>query len=160
MAQISTSKTDFSVRRAESGDRDKLVDIWWRSALATHHFVSRAALEELLPEVRALRLEYLETWVLCSPALEAIGFLVTEGQAIEALFVAPEWHRRGAGTRLMRQAQLVADRLSVEVNEQNVGALQFYIAQGFKIVARSPTDRSGRPYPLLLLEESPRHAST
>jgi putative acetyltransferase len=48
----------------------------------------------------------------------------------------------------------MAERLTVEVNEQNSAALAFYRAQGFEIVGRSVTDRSGLPYPLLHLEES------
>ena len=104
----SDSEVNFSVRRAVPDDRDRLVDIWWRSTRATHHFLSTSELEALLPEVRALRLELLQTWVLCAPESEAIGFLVMDGNAVEALFIAPEWRRRGGGTRLMRLADLMA----------------------------------------------------
>ena len=154
MSGVPDSQTSFSIRRAVPEDADRLVDIWWHSAQATHHFLSRRELEALLPEVRALRLETLQTWVLCSPGSGAIGFLVMEGRSVEGLFIAPEWRRRGGGRRLMSQARLLADRLTVEVNEQNADALAFYRAQGLEIVHRSPTDRSGRPYPLLHLEES------
>ncbi len=153
MADSSESGTGFSIRRAVPEDRDRLVDIWWRSARATHHFLSAGELEILLPEVRALRLELLETWVLCSPGSGAVGFMVMEGSAVEALFIVPERRRLGGGARLMRQARQLADRLTVEVNEQNAAALAFYVAQGFEIVSRSSTDRAGRAYPLLLLEE-------
>lgn len=146
--------TAFNIRRAVAGDRDCLVDIWWRSARATHDFLSARELESLLPEVRALRLEQLQTWVLCAPQGEAVGFLVMEGRAVEALFIAPEWQRRGGGTRLMCHARMKAKRLRVDVNEQNAGALAFYVAQGFEIVSRSATDGAGRPYPLLHLQES------
>jgi putative acetyltransferase len=144
----------FNLRRAVPDDRDRLVDIWWRSARATHHFVSARDFETLLPRVRALRLETLQTWVLCVSHSEAIGFLVMEGRAVDALFIAPEWQRSGGGARLIRQARQMAERLTVEVNEQNSAALAFYRAQGFEIVGRSVTDRSGLPYPLLHLEES------
>lgn len=145
---------EFSIRRATPADRDRLVDIWWRSARATHHFLSEAELGVLLPEVRALRLETLQTRVLCSPDSEAIGFLVMEGNAIEALFIVPEWRGRGGGRLLVNEARRVAGRLTVEVNEQNTAALGFYRAEGFQIVRRSATDRAGRAYPLLHLEES------
>src|SRR6476659_8199630 len=62
----------FNLRRAVPGDRDSMVDIWWRSARATHHFVSARDFETLLPRVRALRLETLQTWVLCVSHSEAI----------------------------------------------------------------------------------------
>jgi len=149
----------FSIRRAVPDDRDRLVDIWWRSARATHRFLSAGELDALLPEVRALRLETLQTSVLCSPDSGAVGFLVMEGRAIEALFIVPEWLRRGGGTCLLRQAGSCVERLTVEVNEQNIDAVAFYRARGFEIVRRSATDGSGRPYPLLHLEESPEAAA-
>lgn len=148
------SATAFRIRRAAPEDRDRLVEIWWRSARATHHFLSANQLEALLPEVRALQLEKLHTWVLCAPNSDSVGFLVMEGRAVDALFIAPEWLRRGGGTRLMRHARLIAGPLTVEVNEQNAAAVEFYLAQGFQITRRSPIDSAGRPYPLLYLEES------
>jgi putative acetyltransferase len=144
----------FSIRRAAADDRDRLVDIWWRSALASHRFLSTSELEALLPEVRDLNLETLQTWVLCAPDSEAVGFLVMNGREVDALFIAPQWVRRGGGTRLLRHARRIAGPLTVEVNEQNIDAVEFYLARGFEIVRRTPTDRAGRPYPLLCLEET------
>jgi len=147
--------TAFYIRRARPDDRERLVDIWWRSASATHRFLSMAQLEALLPDVRTLQLESLDTWVLCAQTAEAIGFLVMDGRSVDALFIAPDWLRRGGGSQLLRHARLLTGALTVEVNEQNDGALKFYLANGFAIAGRSPTDRAGRAYPLLYLEELP-----
>jgi len=146
--------TLFHIRRVLPDDGACLVDIWWRSASATHKFLSPPQLAALLPEVKALGLETLDTWVLCAPASQPVGFLVMKGRSVEALFIAPEWLRRGGGSRLMRHARLLAGPLTVEVNEQNRDAVEFYLAQGFAIVRRSPVDSAGRPYPLLHLEEA------
>jgi len=155
MPTVSSSPTSFSIRRAMPDDRERLVDIWWRSASATHQFLSKPQLEALLPEVTALGLEALDTWVLCATPETVVGFLVMDGRAVDALFIAPEWLRRGGGSLLLEQARRVARPLTVEVNEQNTAALEFYRAQGFEIMRRSPVDSAGRPYPLLYLEESP-----
>jgi putative acetyltransferase len=106
----------------------------------------------------ALQLEDLDTWVLCAPPEADVGFLVMSGSAVEALFIAPEWLRRGGGSRMLRHARDLAGPLTVDVNEQNADALAFYRTQGFEIVRHSPVDDAGRPYPLLHLEE-PRSAS-
>jgi len=148
------SPSSFHIRRALPDDRERLIDIWWRSASATHRFLSRPHLEALLPEVRALQLETRDTWVLCTSPEATVGFLVINGRAVEALFIAPEWLRRGGGRRLLLHARELAGPLTVEVNEQNSDALAFYLAQGFAIVRRSPVDSGGRPYPLLYLKES------
>jgi len=145
--------TSFQIRRAIPDDRERLIDIWWRSASATHRFLSRLQLEALLPQVRALRLETLDTWVLCAQPENAVGFLVMNGRTVDGLFIAPEWLRRGGGSRMLRHARELAGPLAVDVNEQNTDALAFYRAQGFEIVRRSPVDNAGRPFPLLHLEE-------
>jgi hypothetical protein len=44
--------------------------------------------------------------------------------------------------------------LSIEVNEQNLEATQFYVAHGFAVVRRSDLDLEGRPFPLLRMRES------
>jgi putative acetyltransferase len=146
--------TSFRIRRATPDDRERLIDIWWRSASVTHRFLSTAQLEALLPEVTALRLETLDTRVLCASPDNTVGFLVMNGRAVDGLFIAPEWRRCGGGSWLLRHARQIAGPLTVEVNEQNTEALEFYRAQGFEIVRRSPVDDAGRPYPLLYLEES------
>jgi putative acetyltransferase len=145
---------DFRIRRASHADRELLVDIWWRSAQATHRFLAAKQLEALMPEVRAMHLEKLDTWVLCAPESNAIGFLVMNGRDVDALFIAPEWLRQGGGRLLLAHARALAGSLTVQVNEQNLDALKFYLAHGFAIVARSETDSGGRPYPLLHLAQS------
>jgi len=44
--------------------------------------------------------------------------------------------------------------LAVDVNEQNEAALGFYKALGFSVVARSPTDAGGRPFPILHMKRA------
>ena len=39
----------------------------------------------------------------------------------------------------------------VDVNDQNLSALNFYKAKGFRIISRDETDDVGRPYPILHL---------
>ena len=68
---------------------------------------------------------------------------------MEALFLAPEFLRRGGGRRLVRHAQELRGELTVDVNEQNPAARQFYEACGFVAEGRSELDSDGRPFPLL-----------
>jgi len=154
MAVPRSSSPDFRIRRASNADRDVLVDIWWRSAQATHRFLEARELEVLRPEVQAMHLENLDTWVLCDPESNAIGFLVLNGRDVEALFIVPEWLRQSGGSLMLAHARALAGSLTVQVNEQNLDALKFYLAHGFAIVGRSETDSGGRPYPLLHLAQS------
>jgi len=80
---------------------------------------------------------------------DPIGFLGYSNATIEALFVDPRYHRTGAGRFLVAHAQsLAAGPLMVDVNEQNDAAIRFYVALGFTVVSRSPTDGGGRPFPI------------
>jgi putative acetyltransferase len=68
---------------------------------------------------------------------------------VESLFLAPEFHKRGGGRRLIEHARARHDELTVDVNEQNTAAVAFYRACGFIVEGRSELDDDGRPYPLL-----------
>jgi putative acetyltransferase len=147
----------MSIRRASPADRDVLLDIWLRSVRATHKFLSETDIQSFLPLVR----DYLgsaesEIWILRSDSGVPMGFLGMSGSKMQALFLAPEFHRRGAGRRMVRFAQQLRGELTVDVNEQNPAACRFYQACGFVIDGRSELDGTGRPFPLLHLRLSDR----
>ena len=92
-------------------------------------------------------------WAPVSAADAVIGFLGMGSDTIDALFIDPDCHGLGGGTFLVTHAQrLSAGPLSVEVNEQNDGAVKFYQALGFTVVSRSPVDGGGRPFPVLRMK--------
>jgi putative acetyltransferase len=148
--QAVEGKKVMHIRRATPADREGLLDIWLRSVRATHTFVSAEDIQSFLPLVR----DYFasggsEFWVLCSDSGVTLGFMGMSGSKIEALFLAPEIHRRGGGRKLVQHAQALRGELTVDVNEQNAAAGRFYEACGFVAEGRSELDETGRPYPLL-----------
>ena len=92
-----------------------------------------------------------EMWVATDAGDFPIGFLVMDGTIIDALFVDPGFHGRGYGSALVDHALSLAPNATVDASEQASNALPFYLAKGFRIVGRSPTDGQGRPYPLVHL---------
>jgi ribosomal protein S18 acetylase RimI-like enzyme len=149
---------DVSVRPARAADRDGLVELWERSARATHHFLRGEDIAALRPLVAVeLASGAIDWWVAESAAGELRGFLGFANDAIEGLFVDPEHARQGVGQRLVEHAQSLAtsNALRVDVNEQNEAAVRFYEARGFAVVGRSPTDSEGRPFPLLHMRRQP-----
>ena len=140
----------MQIRRGTPKDRDVLFDVWLRSVEATHAFVSEDDIQAFKPLVR----EYLssndtEFWVLCDADGAIAGFMGMAGPKMESLFLAPEFHRRGGGRRLVEHARALYGELTVDVNEQNTSAVEFYKACGFLVEGRSELDDDGRPYPLL-----------
>lgn len=152
----------MTIRRANPADRNVLLDIWLRSVRATHAFLTEDDIQSLLPHVRDyLASDTPEFWVLCSDAGELMGFMGLSDSKMESLFLAPEYHGRGGGRRLVRHAQELHGELTTDVNEQNPAALRFYEACGFVVDGRSEVDDAGRPFPLLHLRlaatNPPRH---
>lgn len=140
----------MTIRRATVDDRDVLFDVWLRAVGATHTFVSEADITSFQPLVRDyLASNATEFWVLCGADGAVMGFMGMAGSRIESLFLAPEFHRRGGGRRLIDHARSLADTLTVDVNEQNTAAVGFYKACDFVVEGRSELDETGRPYPLL-----------
>jgi putative acetyltransferase len=142
----------MQIRRATPKDRDVLFDVWLRSVEATHAFVSDTDIQAFKPLVRDyLASKDTEFWVLCRADGAVTGFMGLAGPKMESLFLAPEFHRRGGGRRLVEHARGRYDELTVDVNEQNTAAVAFYKACGFLVDGRSELDDTGRPYPLLHL---------
>ncbi len=69
-----------------------------------------------------------------------IGLIGVEGNYVDGLWIHPNYHRRGIGTKLMRDAETNAldqghTTMSVEYSEFNAGASRFYLAIGYREVS-------------------------
>ncbi|MFC3228206.1 acetyltransferase [Marinibaculum pumilum] len=141
-----------------AADRDALHGIWDRAVRATHGFLSPAHHAEIS---RMLHRDYLgrAELLVAVRAIAArevlLGFMGMTGRHIDALFIDPAASGCGLGRRFVAQARRRGVPLTVDVNEQNTGALGFYLHLGFVRVGRSPCDGDGRPYPILHLREPP-----
>ena len=136
----------ISLRPSEAADAETLLQIWRDAVDRTHDFLSpedRAAIDPLVAE-----------YVGTSPLLVALvdgttaAFMGVTGRNIDSLFIDPRRHRMGIGRHLVDQ---VARPATVEVNEQNAGAVAFYRQLGFEVTGRTELDGDGRPYPLLYM---------
>ncbi|MFG0238205.1 acetyltransferase [Brevibacillus porteri] len=133
--------------------RDQLVDIWYRAVCCTHHFLTQEDIEFYKNMVKNEALSAVEVWMEINEKKEPVGFIGLDGTKIEMLFVDPEYHGKGIGSRLLEHAERkYGPHLKVDVNEQNEGAHAFYKRYGFVQTGRSELDGSGKPFPLLHLD--------
>jgi GNAT superfamily N-acetyltransferase len=133
-----------TIRRATPRDAEAIVELWWRSALATRDCVSAEETAALRPEVAALDLAARRTWLACTGAGLPAGLFTARGVKVDALYVHPPWIRSGIGTRLVAHAARSHGRLRVDVNERNEPARAGHHACGVVVIGRSPTDDAGR----------------
>ena len=146
------------IRGARPADRPTLFDIWERSVRATHTFLTEADIAFLEPKV----VDYLANdasnfVVVCDGEGSIAGFMALGADEIEALFLAPQYLRRGLGTQLIAEARKRRPgiALRLDVNEQNEGARRFYEARGFVVDGRSEVDDQGLPFPMLHMRSRP-----
>lgn len=143
-----------SIRPGRPEDHPVLLDIWLRAVRATHHFLTEADIQGLLPLLRDQYLAAVELWVAAGPDDAPVGFMGLDGAKVEMLFVDPDRHGQGTGRALLAQAGALKGALTLDVNEQNPGALAFYRRLGFRETGRSPLDGQGRPFPLIHMAQA------
>jgi pimeloyl-ACP methyl ester carboxylesterase/GNAT superfamily N-acetyltransferase len=145
---------EFEIRPVRPDDRGPLLSVWRNAVEATHHFLTAEDIDFFsgvvtrhLPVARDVRAAY-------DSQGRPVGFVVQDDGEIEMLFVEPALHGKGVGSLLLESVARDHDELRVDVNEQNPSGRAFYAAKGFDQVGRSPSDSSGRPFPLLHLRRS------
>ncbi len=142
------------IRASRAADVPRLFEIWQDAVAETHDFLSRDDRDFFAAIVRDRYLPAMPFTVAADEADTPVAFLGMTGSKIDSLFVSPDQHKRGIGRRLIDHALEGHRVLTVDVNEQNEGAVGFYERLGFRRTGRSEVDDSGRPYPLLHLELS------
>ncbi|MBR2686970.1 MAG: acetyltransferase [Aquamicrobium sp.] len=143
----------MKIRSYAERDTARLVDIWLAAVRATHHFLTEDDIRFFEPRLRDLHIPALEVYVAEGDDGQLLGFAGLDGANLEMLFIDPSHHGHGIGRQLVDHAVALKGRLKVDVNEQNPGALAFYLKCGFTQVGRSELDGSGKPFPLLHLAQ-------
>lgn len=144
----------MKVRPGTPDDVPRALEIWRDAVDATHAFLTpadRVGIDAMV----ARWLPTVAMWIVEDDE-RPVGFLVMDGNMIDALFVDPAVHGRGFGTALLGKALELAPDAEVDASEQASNALAFYEARGFVRTGRSETDSQGRPYPLVHLRYADR----
>lgn len=148
----------MKVRKGGKGDARHAIAIWRAAVDATHAFLTPEDRIHIDGFVEAF-FPKAELWMVDdeSPGdARPVGFLIMDGDLIDAMFVDPAFHGRGFGTALLDHALTLAPAALVDASEQATNALPFYEARGFVRIGRSETDPEGRPYPIVHLRYAGR----
>ncbi|MDF3130626.1 acetyltransferase [Kiritimatiellaeota bacterium B1221] len=141
----------MNIELVEKADYCRLIEIWEASVRATHDFLTEDDLQELKPLILEQYFDAVDLSCAKGDTGEIQGFCGVDNGNIEMLFIAPDMRGQGIGALLTGHAIKEQGVSKVDVNEQNVQALGFYLHMGFHITGRSPVDGQGKPYPLLHL---------
>jgi len=77
--------------------------------------------------------EATELWCLS----DASGFIARDGEEVRALYLAPAARGKGLGAALLDRVKHERDTLSLWTFQANLGAIGFYMAQGFSEIERT-----------------------
>ncbi len=141
----------FEIKSYDQKYKQQILAIWEQSVLATHDFLTPNDFSEIKELVQTINFDHFQVYCLTEGDF-VIGFMGVAYKKIEMLFLDPKYFGQGLGKLLMNFAinELAADK--VDVNEQNLKAVNFYKNFGFEIIERTEKDDQGRNYPLLRMK--------
>jgi putative acetyltransferase len=145
------------IHTPRQSDYPELARVWEDSVRATHDFLPGSYISMLKSMVLN---QYLDAVMLiCSKDTRQriTGFAGIAAGKVEMLFIDPEHRDQGLGKLLLTHAIEHFHVDELDVNEQNLQALGFYLKQGFEVIGRSEVDGMGQPYPLLHMRLSRPH---
>jgi putative acetyltransferase len=141
-----------AVHPVGADDLPRIVDVWEASVRAEHAVVSEAYIEFFKPIVRDELVRLVELSAVRGRDGAIVGFVGVADERIEALFVHPAWRRMGVGRRLVDHAVMARGATSIDLDEQNVGALAFFLRLGFAVVGRTDIAGVGKAFPRVQLQ--------
>ena len=141
----------FEIKPYDQKYKQHMLTVWEQSVRATHDFLIPNDFTEIKELVQTINFYHFQVYCLTDDDF-VIGFIGVADKKIEMLFLDPKYFGKGLGKMLMNFAisELGADK--VDVNEQNIKAVNFYKNLGFEIIERTEKDDQGRHYPLLKMK--------
>ena len=121
------------IRKYKETDLENLLNVWYAASSLAHPFLEEAFQQQERENIRNIYIPNTETWVYVE-AGELIGFISMIGNEIGAIFMKPDHHGKGIGTKLINQVAQFHDVLEVEVFKENKIAVPFYKKYGFEIL--------------------------
>lgn len=126
----------------------RLVEIWRSAIDATHDFLTPADRDGIRSKLASEYFAQVQLLVAERDG-QAVGFAGVAGEDLAMLFVEDAHRGTGVGSALVADVVAHHGVRTLDVNEQNPQAAEFYRRRGFTVIGCSATDEAGRPYPLL-----------
>ena len=130
------------IRKLNEADIDKVMDIWMKSTIKAHDFISKEYWQNNYNTVKEVYIPMSETFVYKD--VQGIkGFIsVINNEFIGALLVDIDFHGNGIGKQLIDYAVSKYGKLQLAVYKENKKSVEFYINRGFKIIEEQINDDS------------------
>ena len=129
------------IRKLLNGDIDRVADIWLKTNLKAHFFISKQywinnyeLVKEMLPQAEVYVFEV-------DKMIQ--GFVGLNDEYIEGIFVSEEMQSCGTGKLLLDYIKDKKVRLQLNVYQKNAKAISFYQREGFIIQCEGLDEATG-----------------
>lgn len=136
------------IRKFESQDLAKVMEIWLEGNLQSHNFINKVYWQKSYKIVSDMIL--LATVYVYEENGEIVGFLGIQGNYIAGLFVRQDKRSQGIGKSLLDFLKKNFSELNLHVYQKNNQAQKFYLREGFKIIKECCDKDTGEQEYLML----------
>lgn len=131
------------IRKLETKDIDKIMDIWLSSSIDGHKFIDEKYWRDNYDTVKNVYIPMSEVFVY-EDNNDIKGFIgILNNEFIGALFVDKNSQGLGIGSKLINYALNKYNKLNLAVYKDNENAVKFYNNKGFKIINKQQNEDSG-----------------
>lgn len=127
----------------QPADLDRLMAIWLTANLEAHSFIAADYWQDNLAAVRQM-IPQAEVYVYQRHE-EILGFIGLADDYIAGIFVDRQARGQGIGKQLLEHVKTSHGRLTLQVYQQNIRAVQFYQRENFQIHAKQLDEHTGVP---------------
>lgn len=120
-------------------------------------FLKEEDIEYFKPLIRNQYFPAVKLFVIRNENGRIAAFMGLSDDMLEMLFVLSEEQGHGYGKAFVDYAIDKCNIYKVDVNEDNEQAYKFYLHMGYEVIGRDELDPSGKPFPILHLQQPSSH---
>ena len=143
---------NYTINKLTTIDYPAILTLWESSVRATHHFLAEPDIRVYKSLLSDAHFDQLQLFGVTGEKGELKGFIAIEDKKIQMLFIFPAARGTGIGKALINYVFQHLHVKTVDVNEQNLQAYDFYKYLGFAVTERSECDGIGKPFPIISMK--------
>ena len=131
----------MEIRKLESNDIKKVVELWYETSVHAHDFISADYWKD---NKKAMATEYLpnsETYLAIIGG-DIVGFIAMADNYLAAIFVQTNMQGYGIGKKLLNYIKERRETIQLKVYKKNSKSVQFYKNQDFKILSENKEENT------------------
>lgn len=140
------------IRKMTTSEVDKVAQIWLKTNISAHCFISAEYWKGNFDMVKAMFLQA-EIYVWENEGVIQ-GFVGLDGDYIAGIFVKEDAQFQGIGKELLDYVKTIRSRLTLRVYQKNMRAAKFYQRESFVVASEGVDEETGEKDYLMAWQET------